>query len=118
MRRTGAVFIALGITAVLVVLLVAAYLGGWWLFRDRVQREGEIRRQSFEYQQGRVDGALNQLADIRAIDTQLSNPALDPATAQGLRDQRAGIVRQACKSIAEVPGDIPADLAAFKSREC
>lgn len=114
----AAIAVVLGVLFVVAAVFVASYLGGWWIFADSTKREGEIRRQTFEFQQGRVDSAGNQMADIRAIDTQLLNPELGPDERAALRAQRAGIVRQACKAIGELPGAVPDDLAAFKAKEC
>jgi hypothetical protein len=110
---------ALAVTlAIAAAVLAACYLGSWWIFADSTRRQGEIRRDTFEFQQGRVDGAMNQVADVRAIDVQLTTPDLAPETAEGLRNQRAGIVRQACRSIGEVNGAIPSDLTTFQAQEC
>lgn len=107
------------VKAFLAVLAAAAvcavlYLGWFWIFRDSTSRVGEIKRQTFEYQQGRIDNATEKLGDIARIDSQISNGA-DP---EALGNQRAAIVGQACKSIGEVNGDLPEPLARFKAKEC
>lgn len=117
MTRITAVLAAAAVVLVAAAILIACYLGSWWIFADSTRRTGEIRRQTFEFQQGRVDGAENQLADIRSIDTQLTSPGLSADTAAGLRNQRAGIVRQACTAIHEI-NDPPVDLASFAAKEC
>lgn len=114
----GAVAAVVAVIVVVIGVLVASYLGSWWIFADSTKREGEIRRQTFEFQQGRVDSATDKMADIRGIDTQLSTPGLSADQREALTNQRAGIVRQACKAIAELPGAVPDDVAAFKVREC
>jgi hypothetical protein len=106
--------VALGILAVAVVCALA-YLGYFWLFRDSTSRVGEIKRQTFEYQQGRVDAAQEKLAEVARIDVQLTAPDVDT---EALGNQRKAIVSQTCKAIAQINGDLPSDLAAFKSKEC
>lgn len=115
--RTATIAAGVGVVVLIAVILAACYLGSWWIFADSTRRTGEIRRDTFEFQQGRVDGAENQVAEIHRIDVQLSTD-LAPETAVGLRNQRAAIVAQACRAINEVNGAIPTDLSTFKAQEC
>lgn len=112
--RVTPVLVAAVVVLLALVLLVASYLGGWWLFADRTRREGEIRRQTFEFQQGSVDAAQQKAVEVRRIDVQLG---ADPGN-QALIDQRTAIVDQTCQLIARVNGDLPSDLDTFKAKEC
>lgn len=94
---------------------VVLYLGYFFLLRDSTSRVGEIKRQTFEYQQGRIDNATEKVNEVARIDVQLTSPDVDTTA---LTNQRAAIVTAACKSIGEVNGELPAPLASFKSKEC
>lgn len=115
---SASILAAIAVVLVTVLVLGVCYLGGWWLFADSTRRQGEIRRDTFEFQQGRVDSAMNQATEVRAIDVQLTTPDLSPDTTEALRNQRAGIVNQACRSIAEINGAMPNELTAFRAQEC
>lgn len=113
---TATVAITIGLVVLAIVVLVACYLGSWWLFQDRARREGEIRRDTFEFQQGSVDAAQQKAIEVRGIDVQLA--VVPPEQRQALADQRTAIVDQTCKLIARVNGSLPSDLQAFKAKEC
>lgn len=99
-----------------VVVLVACYLGNWWLFADSVNRTGRIRQDSFEHQQGLITAAQQKSTDVSRIDVQITSTGGDVKTA--LINQRAAVVSDACADISQISEDLPADLARFKSKEC
>jgi hypothetical protein len=107
--------IVLGLVAV--AILVACYLGSWWIFADSTRRTGEIRRDTFEFQQGSVDAAQQKVTEIKRIDSQLANATTDDQRS-ALTDQRAAIVAQTCPLIARVNGSLPSDLTTFQAKEC
>lgn len=117
MNRAKEAGAALVLAAVIAASCVALYAGYWWLHRDATNREGEIKRGTFQYQQGAVAGAQDKAAEVARIDdVQLATATPDQATALG--NQRTAIVTQTCQLIARVNGDIPTDLTSFKAKEC
>lgn len=94
-----------GIVAV-AALLVGLYLGTWWLREDSVNRDAEIRRDSFERQETLRDELLDQAADLGDLDVQLANPSLSDDQRDALRGQREAMRRQLCSLAADITGDL------------
>ncbi len=100
-----------------VALVVASYFGGWWIFADSVNREGQIRRTSFEYQQGRVDQSLHNIIEIRTMNSQIN--ISDGTQSSLLKSQRTALINDTCKIASEIDeGNRPTEIKRFYSEEC
>jgi hypothetical protein len=105
-----------GAVIVVAVLCWILYLAGWWIFSDSTRRGGEVRRETFEFQQSTIDHAQNNITEIKGIDLQI-NDALDQHRSD-LIDQRRAMIAQTCQLIAQVYGPLPTDVQAFHDETC
>lgn len=107
--------IVLGLLAVAVICAVA-YAGVWWLREDSVNRQTEINRDQFNYQQTLRDELVDQYDDILAVDTQITVVAED--TAAALTAQRAAMVDQLCSIASQITGELSFTHNEIIRKEC
>lgn len=95
-------------TSVLLVvfIFVGGWLGGWWLKEESVNRNAEIRQDSFGLQNALVEQILDDISEAQADN-------LPPA-------QRVAVVDIICDSASKLTGSIqlPDNASAFISKEC
>jgi hypothetical protein len=108
--------IVAGAAVIIVVLFWILYLTGWWIFGDATRRGGQVRRETFEFQQASIDAAQDHITEIKGLDLQI-NDALDQHRSD-LINQRRAMVDETCQLIARVYGPLPSDVAAFDTETC
>lgn len=88
------------------ITLVLLYLGIWWLRGDAVNRNAQIRQDTYGRQNALVEQILD---DIREVE----NPNVPP-------NQRAAVIDQICDSAAKLTGSIelPNNARNFINGEC
>lgn len=114
-RSVGAVAMILGLVAVVGTAMLA--LGLWW-FEWRVNAEGQIRRDSFNFQETAREQVVDLNADLATIDVQLAHPDLTDPQAAALRAQRVAIADQLCDIAADITGDTSVIVADAIAGEC
>lgn len=86
-------------TAALVVLGAAVitflYLGGWWVTKDSTDRQGEVNRHSYGYQQSARDELGRNIGEVNTLTVQIAAAAGEQAAA--LRGQRHALLANACR---------------------
>lgn len=113
-------------TALAVVLGIAVVIGlcvgGWFLYwkltASSVNRQGEIRQNTYGRQVGLVAGIDKNTSAIADIDVQITTAAGDQVTA--LKAQRKAILGQVCSDAANLNGtvDPSASAAQLIQKEC
>lgn len=106
--------------ALIAGIIVGGYQLGWWLKGNAVNRNAAINRQSYEVQQTYREKALDDVTSVRAIDTQIANPAYKADIAQ-LQAQRAAVVSQTCDAISRLTtsgAGVDPDVQSFHDQEC
>ena len=100
------------------LVIVGGYQLGWWLREDAVNREAEIRRDSFEVQETARDEVLRQSALIEAIDVDLANPDLSETQRAAIQGQREAAERQLCNVASDIDGDVRPMVREAIARHC
>ncbi len=88
----------------------------WW-FSIRVNAEGEIRRDSFNFQETAREQVVDLNADLAAIDVQLAEPVTD-GQAAALKAQRVALADQLCDIAADITGDTSLIVTNIITGEC
>lgn len=115
MHRSASKMVALCLGVVL--LLVVLHFGWWVVFADSTNRSGQVRRQSFEYQQGRINQSLHNVVEIRNMNSQIA--IVDSTQASLIRSQRTALINDTCVMVNEVDeSNRPTELKRFLSEEC
>lgn len=102
-----------------VLLLVAgfgAYQLGWIIKEDSVNRNAEINRGSFEFQQSLRDEIVDQSADLARLDTQIEQATDDQRPV--LVAQRNAMREQLCSLAADLTGELSAVHVSIIGKEC
>lgn len=91
---------------VVCVLVIALYLGVWWLRRENTDRQARVNQRTYGRQNALVEQILDDIAEAE-------NPAIPAA-------QRVAIVDIVCDSAAKLTGSIalPPNAARFIEQEC
>jgi hypothetical protein len=97
------------------VVAVALYQGGWWLNKNAENHRADIRRSGFEQQTTYRDEIVRKIADVRAIDQQITESTDDTAQLQA---QRKAIVNIICRDNTHIQGGLDSDSAQFVQEEC
>lgn len=93
------------------------FLSLWW-FKWRVNAEGEIRRDSFTFQETAREQVVDFGGDLAAIDTQLTEPSLTAQQKAALTAQRKAIVDQMCVIAADITGETSVIVGNLIAEEC
>lgn len=104
---------ALGVTLMLALIGAGGYQAHWWLQKNEQNQNARIRRSSYEAQTTFRDEMVRKIADVKAIDVQLS----DHSTPQ-LVAQRTAIVSIVCADNSRTQGSLDESTAAFVEKEC
>lgn len=106
------------LAALAVAAVVALFLGGWWLREYAVNRDAEIRRDSFEYQETRADEIVRQSAVLAGLDADLAGHVT--AEQRGaLTAQREAARRQLCNIATDLnPQTATPTVAQIITEEC
>lgn len=113
----AAVLATLGVVVVLAAIVVGGYLGGWWLQKDVQNRQSRINRASYEQQTTYRDEMIRKIADVRAIDAQISGTP-DPDVQDQLKAQRSAVVAIVCRDNTHIQGGLDQATESFVGREC
>ncbi len=103
MKNVGAV---LGGIALVVLIAVGGWQGGWWLQKASTDRNARIQQDTYGRQNALVEQILDDIKDAETV-------GIPPA-------QRKAIVGQVCDSAAKLTGSIQlsTNAQAFVAREC
>lgn len=98
--RTVAVVLAV------VLILVLAYLGGWWLTRDSTDRRARVQQQTYGRQNALVEQILDDIREAEGPNVPVN--------------QRQAVVDQICDNAAKLTGSIELSRHAqnFVNQEC
>ncbi|PIR98113.1 MAG: hypothetical protein COT89_01095 [Candidatus Colwellbacteria bacterium CG10_big_fil_rev_8_21_14_0_10_42_22] len=118
MNRTRSAFQIVITIVTVIAVIFGAYIGIWWLNRDVVNREAEIRRDQYEVQETARDEVLRQAAQIEAVDVQLTNPTMTDDQKATLNGQRAAMVTQLCNVASSISGGVTAPVSDAVQRYC
>lgn len=114
------VLIVLASLIIVAAVIVGGYQLHWWLRKNEVNRSAKINRQSYEVQQTYREKALDDIALVRTIDTQIADPA-DAADVPQLRAQRTATVTETCDAISRLTtsgAGVDPDIQSFHDSEC
>lgn len=100
------------------IALVGLFFLGWWMFEYRINREGEIRRDSFNFQETAREQVVDFNVDLATIDAQLAEPSITDTQAKALTAQRAAIADQLCDVAADITGETSHVVAGIIAEEC
>lgn len=101
--------------AAVVGIVILAFTVYWPLHTRAVNREDRLRRDRFEFQQTYRANISRHIADLAAIDVQLTARDADPAS---LNAQRAAIVRLICADASQLNEPLGGPDAATIAKEC
>lgn len=124
MQNRHPVAIAFGTIATIIVIamiVVGGYQLHWWLRKNAVNRNSKINRQSYEVQQTYHEKALDDIAQVRAVDAQLAEQGLTADLRAQLRAQKVAIITQTCDAISRLTisgAGIDPDIQTFHDQEC
>lgn len=108
----------IGLVALAVTLAIGLWFGGWWIREQAVNRDAEIRRDSFEYQETRADEIVRQATVLADLDADLTAD-LTPAQAGAITAQREAARRQLCNLAADLnPQTATPTVAQIITEEC
>lgn len=114
------VLIVVASLIIVAAVIVGGYQLHWWLRKNEVNRSAKINRQSYEVQQTYREKALDDIALVRTIDTQIADPA-DAADVAQLRAQRTATVTETCDAISRLTtsgAGVDPDIQSFHDSEC
>lgn len=114
-RPIAATALIIGLIAVVGTAMLG--LGLWW-FRWRINAEGEIRRDSFNFQETAREQVVDFGQDLAAIDVQLADPDLTDGQAAALTAQRRAMADQLCDIAADITGTTSVVVAGVIEQEC
>lgn len=90
-----------GLTIALIAgALAGLFFLGWWMFEYRINREAEIRRDSFNFQVSAEEQVINLDAELARIDVQIATATDDQAAP--LNAQREAIRLDLCSNFARI----------------
>lgn len=102
------------------IVFAAVVLGGWqagWWFRTQdVNREAVVNRESYGFQQSRMDELGNLITDLNKITVQITEIP-DPTQNAALRAQRLAEADQACRVARDITFP-PSDQAQWRDGNC
>lgn len=113
--HAATVGVTLGGLVLVVLLVLGGYFGGWWLRTDIANRGAHLRRATFEQQTTYRDEMVRKIADVRSIDTQITEA---PDQAPQLQAQRRAVVDIVCRDNTHINGGLDPATASFVEREC
>jgi preprotein translocase subunit YajC len=111
-----------GAIIVTVAIIVGLCVGGWFLYwkltASSVNRQGEIRQNTYGRQVGLVSGIDKNTSAVADIDVQITIATGDQLNA--LKAQRKAIVGQVCSDAANLNGTVDPSTSASKliQQEC
>lgn len=104
--------------AIIAAVLVGLFFLSWWMFEYRINREGEIRRDSFNFQETAREQVVDLNSDLATIDVQLAGPTITDEMAAALDAQRAAIADQMCDIAADITGETSFTVNQIIKKEC
>lgn len=106
METFSKVLVSISSVVILIGVIVGGYLLGWWLEEDSVNRQGEIRRDSFEVQETARDEVLRQWAEIEKINVDMADPDTSDELRAALLAQRSAAISQLCNVASDISGSV------------
>ncbi|MEK6443713.1 hypothetical protein [Pseudonocardia sp. T1-2H] len=114
LRLAGAGLAVLGVAA---AVIFGGYEGGWWLRADSTQRQGELNRSSYGFQQAHRDELTSEIGAVYTASAQIASAA-DGQQGSALRAQRFAVLGQVCRTASEITDPLPAQQAQFVQANC
>ncbi len=118
METAKSVFVTIAGLVIVVAIVIGGYLLGWWLKGDAINREGEIRRDSFEVQETARDEILRQSVLIEQIEVDIANPEISDAQLKALTGQRKAAEVQLCNVASDITGSVTPAVDRVITRYC
>lgn len=113
MRAAAAV---VAMVAVLAAVIFGGYELGWWFRADSTQRQGQVTRSSYGFQQAHRDELTSEISQVYTITTQITGASGEQAAA--LRAQRRAVLSQSCRTASQITDPLPGEQAAFVAQNC
>lgn len=107
-----------GIAAVVVAaaVILGVWQAGWWFRTQDVNREAVVNRQSYGFQQSRMDELATLITDLNKINVQIAEVP-DPTQKAALRAQQFAEATQACRAARDII-DPSSDQATWRALNC
>jgi hypothetical protein len=97
-------------------VFVFIYLGGWWVTKDSTDRQGEVNRHSYGYQQSARDELTRTIGELNTANVNIA--AAPDGLKPALRAQRHAVLAQACRAGSQLVGDLEPEQANFVIVNC
>jgi hypothetical protein len=94
---------------------------GWWFSAQNANNQARVTQNGYSNQQSQRGQVEQQIANVDSETVTLAQARASGDTAgyiTSLEGQRAATVSLACSAAAQVNGSLPADQAAWVSRNC
>lgn len=115
MNKVGAVFAAVGVVALVVLLAIGAWHLGWFVKKADTNRESEVYQNSYGRQSALVQTVTDDVSEIADLDVTIAtNPSPQ------LSAQRKALTDRVCSNAGLLTGTVPlsSSAAAFVAKEC
>lgn len=95
----------IAVVAIVILVTVGGYLGGWWLQEDAVNRQTNIDRQSTAFVTSRIEKIRDDIVELESIS---DSP------------QKVNITKSVCAAYYDIDAVsvVPTDVATFAARNC
>ena len=95
-----------GALFLLVAIFAVGYQLRWWLREDAINRQAEINRDSFEFQETARSEIIDLASDLAELEVTIAHPDLTPAQVTAFEAQQDAIADRLCEQAARISGDV------------
>ena len=115
----GASYSLMAVTVAVVAAVAAGlFMLNWWVFEFGINKEAEIRRGSFNYQETARERVVDLNAELTRIDVQLAEPSVTDAQSSTLAAQRTAVATSLCETAADITGTTSVLVSTIITKEC
>ena len=103
--EASSILVGIAVVVIAVGVLVGGWFGYWALREHSANREQNLQRNTFEFQQTSRQEVVKLTNDLADVDVQIAKET-DPDVRNALVAQRAGIAHQLCSTASDISSSL------------